>query len=232
MNNHDIKNFAQFSAELIAREPKFQQRQAEAVQSVLGALKQWQRGKAREWFEVSLAWNELCEFIHDCKDTCKSGRLLYLVDGWFLQDLIEQLTPTQDEEITYVTGVSFGRVKVLSRICRVTLEKQSAVYAKATAKSCTDALAEILEKGNTLHVMAHSHPGRGAGATRQSPIDMNYLSRIQRAGADVIGVIVTRDGFVRFFTVSKPFHVSVQGNGVTQIEENVFQITLLKAHRD
>jgi len=53
----------------------------------------------------------------------------------------------------------------------------------------------------------------------------NYLGRIQRAGADVIGIIVTRDKFVRFFTVEKPFQVWVQGNGVSQIEENVFRIT-------
>ena len=72
--------------------------------------------------------------------------------------------------------------------------------------------------------MAHSHPGRGAAATHESSIDVNYLGGIQRGGTDVIGIIVTRDGFVRFFSVEKPFQVLVQGSGVTQIEEHVFQI--------
>jgi hypothetical protein len=60
---------------------------------------------------------------------------------------------------------------------------------------------------------------------------VNYLGKIQRAGADVVGIIVTRDSFVRFFTVEKPFQVLVLGNGVTQVEEYVFQITLPKTDR-
>lgn len=104
-------------------------------------------------------------------------------------------------------------------------------YARATARSCTETLADIVEKGNTLHVMAHSHPGLGAAATHESSIDINYLGNIQRAGADVVGIIVTRDGFVRFFTVVKPFEVWVQGNGAIQVEEDVFQITLQDTDR-
>ncbi|MGZ5527446.1 MAG: hypothetical protein ACXWJB_02130, partial [Limisphaerales bacterium] len=95
-----------------------------------------------------------------------------------------------------------------------------------------EALAEILDKGNRLHVMAHSHPGRGVGATHESSIDVNYLGKIQRAGADVVGIIVTRDGFVRFFTVTKPFQVWIQGSGVTQVDDYVYKIELPKKDRD
>jgi hypothetical protein len=231
MKDKDISEYAQMAVELAVRESAVKKRQEESVQATLNALKQWRRDKAREFFELSLAWNQLSEFMDDWKRSLSNGRLNYVVDTWFLQDLIWHLTPNQDEEITYVTGVSFGRMKILSRVCGVTLEKQSAIYARATSKSCTETLATILDKGNTLHVMAHSHPGRGAGATRESSIDVNYLGRIQRAGADVVGIIVTRDGFVRFFTVDKPFRVWVQGNGATQIEEDVFQIALPEKNR-
>lgn len=227
MNNQQVMDLAQMTAELAIREPVIKKREEELTQSVLAALKGWERDKARDRFEVSLAWNQLHELVCDWKEALNgNAKLTFIVDSWFLQDLIGYLTPNQDEEITYVTGVSFGRVKILSRICGVTLEKQSVVYARATAKSCTETLAGILQRGNTLSVMAHSHPGSGAAATHESSIDVNYLGRIQRAGADVVGIIVTRDGFVRFFTVAKPFQVWVQGNGVTQIQENVFQITL------
>jgi hypothetical protein len=231
MNNEEISQAAQMATELGVREPMLKKREEECTQSALIALKQWQRDKAQEFFEISLAWNQLHEFVHYWKQSLGNGQLTYIVDSWFLQDLIQHLTPNRDEEITYVTGLAIGRVKILSRICEVSLEKQSVVYARATAKSCTEALATILENGNTLHVMAHSHPGRGADATRESSIDVNYLGGIQRAGADVIGIIVTRDGFVRFFTVEKPFQVFVQGIGVTQAEPNVFQITLSKKNR-
>jgi hypothetical protein len=232
MNGQIISQRVQMAAELAVREPMVKNREEACTQSALTALKRSERDKAREFFEIALVWNQLHEFVQDWKGSVSNGgQLTYIVDVWFLQDLIQHLTPNQDEEITYVTGTSFGRVKILSRICGVTLEKQSVVYARATAKSCTETLATILEKGNLLHVMAHSHPGRGAGATRESSIDVNYLGRIQHAGADVVGIIVTRDGFVRFFTVEKPFQVWVQGNGITQVEENVFQITLPQKNR-
>jgi hypothetical protein len=230
MSNH-IVELTRVTAEVALRKPVIEQRGEKALQSAVAALRSWQPSVAKEWFELSIAWNQLHKFVHDCNDVLANARLTYVVDSWFLHDLIAHLTPNQDEEITYVTGISFGRVKILSRICDVTLEKQSVVYARATASSCTETLATILENGNTLHVMAHSHPGRGAAATQESSIDVNYLGNIQRAGADVIGIIVTRDGFVRFFTVEKPFGVWVQGNGVTQVQENVFQITFPQANR-
>jgi hypothetical protein len=171
MKTENIITFAQAGAELAVRAPTIRQREEESTRAVATALKQWQREKAREWFEISLAWNHLHEFVHDWQASLDGGRITYIVDAWFLQDLIRYLTPGQDEEITYVTGVALGRVKILSRICGVTLEKQSVVYARATAKSCTETLAQILERGNTLHVMAHSHPGRGAPARHRLPGD-------------------------------------------------------------
>jgi len=232
MKTETISQIAEVAVHLNMHEASLQYREREAIHGMLAALKEREINKAVQLFQISMEWSQLLEFIHNCKLAFGAFPLTYIVDTWFLQDLIRHLTPNQDEEITYVTGVSFGQVRILSRICEVALEKQSAVYARATAKSCTNALATILDKGNRLQAMAHSHPGRGSEATHESSIDVKYLGRIQRAGADVIGVIVTRDGCVRFFTVEKPFRVWVQGNGVTQIDENVFQITLSeKDHR-
>lgn len=218
---------AQTTADIAVREPIIKRQEQESINSATIALRLHQREKARRFFEVGLAWNRMLEVVQSWKlAQAEGGRPVYIVDSWLLQDLIRHLTPSHDEDISYVTGITLGRVRILSRICKVSLEKQSVVYARATHKSCVDALAEILEKGNRLHAMAHSHPGRGAGATHESSIDTNYLGHVQQAGADVIGIICSRDGFVRFFTVKKPFDVLVQGNGVTQIDEYVFQIEL------
>ena len=149
----------------------------------------------------------------------------YVCEGWFLQDLIHALTSGPDEDIAYVTGVDFGKLRMLSRICRVKLAEKSPVYALGEAGSCADVLIEILEHGNHLHCMAHSHPGCGPLSTCPSSTDLRYLKSVQKAGAEVIGVIVTRDGCARFFSVQQPFRVLVFGQGVTQLDQNVFHVS-------
>jgi len=190
------------------------------------ALKHWDRTTAQRLFELSLHWNELHEMAADWRDSLtEPGLNTYVVDTWFIQDLIRHLTPGRDEEITHVTGPRVGPARVLSRICQIRAETKSLVYARASAQSCADTEIEILEHGNLVHAMAHSHPGSGAGATHPSSIDTNYLGTIQRIGAEAIGIIVTRDGWVRFFTVTKPFRIFVMGDGFVQKEEYVFHVT-------
>lgn len=107
------------------------------------------------------------------------------------------------------------------------MEQQSLVYAKANAQSCSDVLIDLFERGYKLQIMAHSHPGRGPEATCPSSIDINYLGKIQEAGSDAVGLIVTRDGYVRFFSVYTEYEVSIKGKGVKYVEENVFKIPLI-----
>lgn len=196
-------------------------------QQMLKALKHRDRIAAQRLFDRALQWNEFATIVASWRDTVlQPQRLTYIVDGWFLEDLVCHLTKGTDEDITHVTGPRVGSVRTLSRICRLTAEERTAVYARGTAKSCADTEIEILEHGNLLHAMAHSHPGKGAGATTPSSIDTNYLGKIQRAGSDAIGIIVTRDGWIRFFSVIRPFRVFVMGTGVTQLEEYVYQVKL------
>jgi hypothetical protein len=42
-----------------------------------------------------------------------------------------------------------------------------------------------------------------------------------------VGVIVTRDGYLRLFTVDKPFRVYVQGEGITQVGQHAYKVELL-----
>ena len=212
--------------ELRRRGYAIQQRQAHMREAVQEDLQRWDRDAAQRHFELLLQWNELHELVAQCHESLgKEGLPTYVVDGWFAQDLIQHLTPGRDEEITHVTGPRAGSFRVLSRLCRLTTETKSMVYARGSARSCADAEIEILEHGNLLHAAAHSHPGKGAAASQPSSIDTNYLGKIQRAGSEAIGIIVTRDGWVRFFSVIKPFRVFVMGTGVVQTEEYVFHVT-------
>jgi len=214
-------------AELNRREKAIQQQHGEAIQAMTNAFRGFDRTEAERRFGLCLMWNELHELVSQCvKSLTDPSLITYVCDGWFLQDLIRHLTPGTDEEITHITGARIGPVRVLSRICRLTAQTKTPVFAKGTAKSCANAEIEILEHGNVLHAMAHSHPGQGAVATHPSSIDVNYMGRIQRVGADAIGIIITRDGWVRFYSVVKPFRVFVMGSGVTQVEEHVLHIAL------
>ena len=214
-------------AEVQRRHDDIQLQQAAVMQEMQDALKRWDRPAAQQLFNLYLRWNELHELASQWRDSLARPQLnTYVVDGWFLEDLIHHLTPGPDEEVAHVTGARVGAVRMLSRICQLTTESKTMVYARATAKSCADAEIEILEHGNLLHAMAHSHPGQGAAATHPSSIDINYLGNIQRVGSEAIGIIVTRDGWVRFFSVIKPFRAFVMGAGITQTEEHVFHVTL------
>ncbi|MDD5599013.1 MAG: hypothetical protein PHV82_13780 [Victivallaceae bacterium] len=98
--------------------------------------------------------------------------------------------------------------------------------AKASAKSCSDVLIDLFEKGYKPQLVAHSHPGRGPEATSPSGIDINYLTKIQDAGSEALGLIVTRDGYIRFFSVRTEYAVSIKGKGVQHVAEDVFKVPL------
>jgi hypothetical protein len=192
-------------------------------QSMLDAFRNCRREQAKEYFELCLKYNELYELTGKAPRLPEEpGAVKLLLDCWFLQDLVRHLTPQADEVVVYVTGNDDGNLRMPNRICPVTLEKQSVVYAKGAARSCSDALIELHERDYKLQLVAHSHPGNGPGATRPSGIDTNYLGRIQSAGSDAVGVIVTRDGYVRFFTVYTELEVSVKG--AQNAGDNVFKI--------
>jgi len=151
--------------------------------------------------------------------------VVLLMTSWFLLDLIRYLTKGQDEEICYVTGPVLGDLHIPTRICGIEqLDAQSPVYARGNPRACSDALIELHEHGNKVLVMAHSHPGQGAGATGPSSTDYAYMRRIQETGAMAIGIIVTRSNHVRFFTSSQQFEVHITGNGVTHEGNHVYHI--------
>lgn len=225
--NQSPINVTELVAELAIRKNVIDEHYMASSKAMLDALNRYEWQKARSQFDLCLEWNQLRKLALNWTTSLGNQKQPALaVDAWFLRDLIRYLTPGRDEEIAHVTGVRMGNVRVLSRICSIKADKKSPIGVEANAKSCADTEIEILQNGNRLHAMAHSHPGNGIGATRPSSIDINYLGTIQQVGSEAIGIIVTRDGYVGFFTVSKPFRVIVVGNGVKQEEEYVFRVSL------
>jgi proteasome lid subunit RPN8/RPN11 len=150
---------------------------------------------------------------------------VFVTEGAFLRDLISVLTRDANENMHFLTGPKLDNYRVICRRAQpVALQQQSPVFVRASAKSVADVLIAIIEQGAELHVIAHSHPGSGPGATTPSGTDIACLGKLQKNGSPAIGCIVTRDNHVRFFTVSRAFRVLVQGTGVTEVTKNVFHI--------
>lgn len=149
----------------------------------------------------------------------------FVIESFFVRELITILTRGLNEEMHFLTGPKIGPIRIVSRWARPpSLDEQSPVFVRATAKSVADVLIPIIEQGAELHICAHSHPGGGLGATTPSGTDIECLGKLQRSGSQAIGCIVTRDGHVRFFSVSTNFHAMVLGSGVKEITKNVFHI--------
>lgn len=149
----------------------------------------------------------------------------FLLEAVFLRELIRELTPDRDEHMEFLTGPKLRNLRVVCRRSQpVRVERRSVVSVRSSAAGVADALIPIIEQGAELHILAHSHPGRGASATSPSGTDINCLGKIQQSGSNAIGLIVTRDGCVRFFSVLKPFRVLVTGTGITPLAPHVFQL--------
>lgn len=199
--------------------------ESRAIRQLCDAIASGNRSFATDCFNQAIEWNTLGNTIADTLRLVNKPRsAVYAVDSWYLRDLMLTLTPSKDEHAVYITGPQIEGVRVLSRTCTFDLDEQSLVSAKGNPESCLTALIKILENGNGLHAIAHSHPGSGPSATQQSDTDMIHLRSIQHAGADVIGLIFTRDGFVRFYTYDKPFVVHVTGKGVSHVENNIYKL--------
>lgn len=155
----------------------------------------------------------------------------FIVESFFVRELITMLTPSANEEMHFLTGPKIGPIRIVCRwAAPAPLDRQSPVFVRASARSVADVLIPIIEQGAELHICAHSHPGGGAGATTPSSTDVECLGKLQRGGSQAIGCIVTRDGYVRFFSVATIFHVMVLGTGVKEVTRNVFHITHQDCH--
>jgi proteasome lid subunit RPN8/RPN11 len=155
---------------------------------------------------------------------------VYLADSWTLKDFYDRLVKGPCEEIFYVTGPQLDNVRVLSRICPLDYEEHSPVYVRATRKSSADALIDMVEHGNQLHLVAHSHPGKGVYGTVPSWTDIAYTNQLQKTGAEAISLITSRNGFLRFWSVRLPFKLIIRGNGISPVKghEHVYHLEIPK----
>lgn len=149
----------------------------------------------------------------------------YLIGAAFLREAFAALTKTADEDLVYATGPEDGkRLFALTRLVTFDLAQRSLAHAAPEHSSQLAALSQLDRNKERLLATLHSHPGRGAGSTAPSSVDLSTQRGLEKNGYPSIGAIFARDGYVRFYSVNRLFRVAVSGAGVRQVDDKLFQV--------
>ena len=148
---------------------------------------------------------------------------IYRVGTLFLKECYDYLTPGEPEHAIYVTGIRDGNLFTLDRMVTFKYEKHSATGVVGDDADTTRALVLIDDFGHRLQGCFHSHPDMGPQSYLPSGIDKSHQGRLEEAGYPTISAVFTRDGYVKFFSHTRPFKIEVYGKGVKQIDETLFK---------
>ena len=154
---------------------------------------------------------------------------LYITTSGFLADCFAVLDRQPEEVVYYVTGPKLDRARLLTQRIEFALAYQSMGRALADPGDQSRALAHMAQFNMPFWAHFHSHPGSGVHAVNPSPIDHNYQSDLEALGhKQVIGAIFAPDTnktfVVRFWPKNKSFDIQIQGEGVTQIDKQLYVV--------
>jgi len=147
----------------------------------------------------------------------------YLVSSLFLHENFDLMKDDSTETFYYVTGPEVCGVKILDKIEKFGYEERSGVFAKAVTKESTLILIKLDLHGHRLWGYFHSHTQPGVSGTGPSWVDLRLRDTLDRGGHKAIGVIFSKDGFIRFFS-PKPFKIIIYGEGVVKINEELYHL--------
>jgi hypothetical protein len=121
------------------------------------------------------------------------------------------------ESLAYLSGIRCRETTVIDQLVTFDMDVQSVAYVRGDPMSTADALIAMDELGYLLEGTIHCHPGEGEEATLPSGIDHRHHARLELVGYKPLGLIMTRDGFIRFYTDRMPFEVQLIGNDAVRI---------------
>lgn len=186
---------------------------ATLINLIFGALNQKDGKLAVDTNSLLKQYVELAEYLESMEAKIRNpDRLIFIIHEATLRELVTALTQDENEAIAYLSGMQIGTLRILFRIHPVELENASPVRAVEDLSSTTDTLIQLIESNQTPLSQAHRHPGKGVGATYPSMTDQSTFRKFEQAGSTLLGIIVTEDRAVRFFTHKMPFSVIVDGS--------------------
>lgn len=144
----------------------------------------------------------------------------YMLSSLTIQEACSVLTKTADEDLRFATGLVVAPMAyAITRLLQFELKRKSVVAAEGDQQAVTRLLIGLHNAEHKLFMTWHSHPGVSADSTTPSPIDMDFHRRLEAGNYPVVGAIVNRKGYVRFFSYKRAFNVSVYGAGMEVIDE-------------
>jgi hypothetical protein len=175
--------------------------------------------------------NEFLESLDriEAESAAKSdvGLRRYAISSLFLNESFKKLTADRDEQFFFVTGSEIGGVLVLGQWAEFAHQIRSMVGVTGDMRSTHNLLIRLERFKHRLLATFHSHPNKGADATRPSPIDANFQKRLESAGHVAVMAIFSRDGFVRFLRLDNNLEIEIYGEGVEEHAPGIYRLTNL-----
>ena len=152
----------------------------------------------------------------------------YMLSSLFIQDAVHSLTQDAEEDLRYATGFAVERnAYAITRLLEFELSRKTVVAAEGAQESVNRLMIFLHNHDHKLYMTWHSHPGSGPSSTAPSSTDLDFHRRLELGNYPVIGAIVSRQGYVRFFSYQRTFKVSIYGKGMEAVNE---QQHLYKLH--
>lgn len=155
-------------------------------------------------------------------DTTRSRR--YAVSSFFLHESYKKLTADADEQFFFITGSEVEGVMVLDQCAEFAHQRRTRLGVVADMPSTHNLLIRLEQFGHKFLAHFHSHPGKGADATRPSGTDERFQKRLEDAGHVAVMAIFSRDGFVRFVRLDQNFEVEIYGEGVEVHAPGIYRL--------
>lgn len=149
----------------------------------------------------------------------------FTVSTVFLQEAFKKLTADRDEQFNFVTGVDLPGNHIMTQMLDLQHLKRTMLGVTADPRDTHQLLIRLEMAGHRLLAHFHSHPGKGAGSTFPSGIDERFQNDLERGGHTALMAIFSRDGFIRFIRLKDQFALTVFGEGIERVEDNVYRLT-------
>lgn len=209
-------------AGLLAKREKLISRLTQAARDRKGVLRLCgQIQEANEFLDA------LDKIESETRPALRTGARRFVVSSLFLHESFKKLTADQDEQFFFITGTELDGVMVLDQWAEFAHQQRSMVGVTADVRSTHRLLIKLEQFGHRLLAHFHSHPGKGAEATRPSGTDRRYQESLERAGFITVMAIFSRDGYVRFLRLDNNADIEVHGTGVEEHEPGIFRLTNL-----
>lgn len=154
----------------------------------------------------------------------------WTLDSMFIEHCYARVSRSKTEEFYYLTGVSEGRRHTPLCMVGVKYRSVSAAGVEFDPLSNSQRLSLLERRGHRLLATLHVHPGKGSQSNRPSEIDLNTHRRFETAGYCLIGLIFSRDRFLRAFSWQQDFRVRAYGKGLEQHDSTLFRLVAISSH--